>query len=292
MHGDRRVTLVEPTRFPERFPPLVVALALSERVLLVVRALTRELAEAIATVELFDRPTTVAVGPEVGDEEIARALKGTRLAEAPRGPLDLVAIREQIDGWTVPPRPGPVRVPIDHAFAVRGVGAVALGAVRQGTLRVHDRLRLYPTERLVEVRSIQLHDVDVREAESGERVGVSLKGVEADELERGQTLAPDGTLAVGTEWQGDAPERCRYYRGRWEGETSMHLAVGLDVVPVRVVGSPPDGLAITAARPVAALAGEFGYLLDLSAPVPPRIAARVRLEPRARATGASGAALN
>jgi len=77
-------TLVEPTQFPEKFPPLLNALGMADQCLLVVPELSRPVAETIATVEMSDVPTTVVLGPGVGDAELARALKGGRL-EGRRG---------------------------------------------------------------------------------------------------------------------------------------------------------------------------------------------------------------
>jgi selenocysteine-specific translation elongation factor len=277
VHDDRAITLVEPTQFPEKFPPLVVALSMADRCLLVVPELTRPVAEAIATVELFDVPTVLVVGTGVGETEIARALKGGRLEGAERRPLDLPLLRGLVDEWTAPAVDGPVSVPIDHAFPVKGVGAVALGLVRRGTLRTHDKLRLWPTPKLVEVRSLQVHDIDRKEAGGGERVGVALRGVEADELSRGQVLAPEGTLREGTTLVGGPFVRCRYYRGDAGPGASLHATIGLATVPVAVDLLGPDRVALTADRPVAYEAGTTAFLLDLSVPIGPRLVGRTTL---------------
>jgi len=157
-------TIVEPTQFPEKFSPLLNALAMADQCLLVVPELSRPVAETIATLELAEVPTTVVLGPAVGETELVRALKGGRLETAPRLALDFPKLREVIDTWSAPPVEGPVMVPIDHSFPVKGVGAVALGVVRRGTLHGHDRLRLWPTPKVLDIRSIQVHDIDRKEA--------------------------------------------------------------------------------------------------------------------------------
>ncbi len=281
VHDDLAVTLVEPTQFPEKIGPLLTALAMADHALLIVAELARPVAETIATLELADLPTTIAVGPSVGEAEVARALKGGRLAEAPRLPLDLPRLREAVEGWTAVPQDGPVRVPLDHAFPVKGVGAVALGVVRRGTLRAHDRLRLYPTPKAVEVRSIQVHDVDRKEAAVGERVGVALRGVEADELERGQTLGVDGSLREGTAIALGGWERCRYYRGDAGPGAQVHLAVGLQAVPATIDAVDGRTLRATTDRPVVFSDGEPVFLLDLSVPAGPRLFGRGRAGPPA-----------
>ena len=272
-------TLVEPTQFPDKYAALPTALAMADECLLVVSELTRPVAETIATVELAPVSTTVVLGPGVGEGELARALKGGRLESAPRLPLDFPHLREVIDTWRAPVVEGPVMVPVDHAFPVKGVGAVALGVVRRGTLHSHDRLRLWPTAKRLDIRSIQVHDIDRKEAECGERVGIALKGVDADELSRGQVLAPEGSLAEGVEVRGDAFEKCRYYRGDAGVDAAVHLAHGLQVVPAEIVELTPGGVRVTADRPVVRIAGAPAYLIDLSVPAGPRLIGRFR--PRA-----------
>ncbi len=274
VHDDAAITLVEPTQFPDRFPPLLTALAMADHCLLVVPELSRPVAETIATVELHELPTTVVLGASVGDVEVDRAFKGSRLASAPRVRLDFPRLRDLVDRLESPAYDGPVRVPIDHAFPVKGVGAVALGVVRRGVLRVHERLRLYPTPKSVEVRSLQVHDIDRKEANAGERVGVALRGVEADEISRGQTLAPDGSLVEGTAVVFGPLERCRYYRGDAGPGAQLHLALGLQVVPATVDELSAAGARVATDRPVVYAPGDVGYLLDLSVPAGPRLFAR------------------
>jgi len=268
------VTLVEPTQFPERLPPLVTALAMADRCLLVVQELNRALAETIATVEIASVPTTVVLGPALGEGDVARLLKGGRLEAAPRTALDLPALRGLVDGWTAPEVAGPARVPLDHAFPVKGVGAVALGVVRQGTLHAHDRVRLWPTPKVVEVRSIQVHDIDRKEAGCGERVGAALKGVEADEISRGQILAPEGSLLAGTRLRSGPLEKCRYYRGDAGVGAHLHLALGLQVVPVVLEEMGTEGGILAPDRPVAFGPNEGAILIDLDVPVGPRVLGR------------------
>ena len=267
-------TLVEPTQFPDKYAALPTALAMADECLLVVSELTRPVAETIATVELAPISTTVVLGPAVGEGELARALKGGRLETAPRLPLDFPRLREAIDTWRAPIVEGPVMVAVDHAFPVKGVGAVALGVVRRGTLHGHDRLRLWPTAKLLDIRSIQVHDIDRKEAECGERVGIALKGVDADELSRGQVLAPEGSLAQGAEVRGDAFQKCRYYRGDAGVGAAVHLAHGLQVVPAEIGELAPGGVRVTADRAVVRIAGAPAYLIDLSVPAGPRLIGR------------------
>jgi selenocysteine-specific translation elongation factor len=274
VHDEHAATVVEPTQFPEKFPPLAQALAMADQGLLVVQELARPVAEAIAILDLHSLPTTVVLGPAIGEPDIDRVLKGTRLEAAPRVPLDYPKLRGLLEGWAAPSVEGAVEVQIDHAFPVKGVGAVALGVVRRGTLRAHEHLRLYPTPKEVEVRSIQVHDADRKEAGCGERVGVSLKGVDADELSRGQVLAPPGSLRDATKLAGGPLVKCRYYRGDAGPGAQLQLAIGLQVVPAVLEAADPQGVSVVADRPVVYRPGGFGFLLDLSVPAGPRVVGR------------------
>ncbi|MCW6167348.1 MAG: hypothetical protein LVQ64_02755, partial [Thermoplasmatales archaeon] len=228
---------------------------MADRCLLIVEELTRSVAETMATVELFDLPTTIATGAAVGTDELGRALRGSRLESALRVPLDVPQLRETVDAWRAPADSGPVAVPLDHVFPVKGVGTVALGVVRQ-------------------IRSIQVHDVDVKEAEAGERVGVALKGVEVDQVERGQILAPAGSLNAGADLVGERLLPCRYYKGDWGVGSRMSVAVGMQIVPMAVEERSGPHARIKTDRPVVYAAGQPAYLFDLNVGSGPRIVAR------------------
>lgn len=89
---------------------------------------------------------------------------------------------------------GDFRMYIDRSYQVTGVGAVASGTITSGRVAAGDRLALGPfadgTYRDVEVRSIEMHYYRVDEAEAGRIVGIALKGVTEDEIERGMVLTP------------------------------------------------------------------------------------------------------
>lgn len=267
------LTVIEPTSFPERLPPLLFALAMAQESVLAIEALNREVAEAAAAAELFGAPVTVVLGPAVGPEEVLKAFRGSRLEKLPLVPLDVPRLRDRLESLSTPPREGPTEVRIDHAFPVKGVGAVALGLVRRGSVKAHERLRLYPTELVPEVRSIQVHDVEVSDAPTGTRVGLALKGIEADQLSRGQVLAPSDALPVATTLTLGEVEMCRYYRGHLTVGGQYHLLVGLQFVPASLQSASPGELRFEADRPVVLTPGDPVFVSDLSAGAGPRVAA-------------------
>jgi len=85
-------------------------------------------------------------------------------------------------------------VPVDHYFNVKGVGVVVLGSVVHGTIKKHDTLKVLPTQKTAQVRSIQKHDDDTDVAVAGDRIGFALKNIEAEELDRGYVLTNDPSI--------------------------------------------------------------------------------------------------
>jgi selenocysteine-specific elongation factor len=80
------------------------------------------------------------------------------------------------------------RLYVDRVFTVRGMGTVATGTLWSGSIGEGDALRAEPAGVDVRVRSVQVHDRPVTRAEAGQRVAVSLPGVERAALRRGDAL--------------------------------------------------------------------------------------------------------
>jgi selenocysteine-specific elongation factor len=84
------------------------------------------------------------------------------------------------------------RLYVDRIFTLRGVGTVATGTLWAGTLAPGDRLVAEPRGLPVRVRGVQVHGDDVDRAEAGQRVAVSLPGIERSQLARGDALVHAG----------------------------------------------------------------------------------------------------
>ena len=93
---------------------------------------------------------------------------------------------------------GPFRLPIDRAFSIRGFGTVVTGTLWSGSLRVESEAALYPGNRGLRVRGLQVHGGAVEQAHAGQRTAVNLAGAEAAEIERGMVLAPAGLFEPST----------------------------------------------------------------------------------------------
>ncbi|MFQ2070613.1 selenocysteine-specific translation elongation factor [Aeromonas veronii] len=83
---------------------------------------------------------------------------------------------------------GAPRLYVDRVFTANGTGTVLTGTLQQGSLKVGDKLRLYPADREVQVRSLQAYHQSLDEIGAVCRVAVGLKKVPHKEVARGHCL--------------------------------------------------------------------------------------------------------
>jgi elongation factor Tu len=98
-------------------------------------------------------------------------------------------------------RDKPFLMPIEDVFSIKGRGTVPTGRVERGVIKAGDEVEivgLKDTKKTVAV-SLEMFHKTMNEAEPGDAVGVLLRGVDRDEIERGQVLAAPGTVKPHTE---------------------------------------------------------------------------------------------
>ena len=91
---------------------------------------------------------------------------------------------------------GATRLFVDRVFTLHGIGTVATGTLWSGRIAAGDELRAEPVGLDVRVRSVEVHDRAVDAAEAGQRVAVSLPGIERTQLRRGDALVEPGAYAT------------------------------------------------------------------------------------------------
>jgi selenocysteine-specific elongation factor len=181
------------------------------------------------------------------------------------------------------PADGPARLHVDRSFTLRGIGTVVTGTLWSGTIGEGDELRVEPRGRSVRVRSVQVHDTPVERAEAGQRVAVSLPGVERQEISRGDVLVTPGAfrpsfrLDVELDSEEEIPARVQLHHGT--AETAARVArAGGRFAQLRlskpVVASRGDRVVLRTGTTVGG-----GAVLH---PAPPRHADLARFEALAR----------
>ena len=135
-------------------------------------------------------------------EDTREFLKGTFLDGKPIVPVSaktgrgIAELRQalQMLAARVSPKQleGKFRLPIDRVFTIRGFGTVVTGTLFSGSIRVEDRVEIYPKGIEAKVRGLQVHNESVSEAVAGQRTAINLQGIEKVELERGNVLGRPG----------------------------------------------------------------------------------------------------
>jgi selenocysteine-specific elongation factor len=90
----------------------------------------------------------------------------------------------------------PVRLFIDRAFTLRGIGTVVTGTLWSGAIAESDELAHHPSGERMRVRSVQVHDAAVARGEAGQRVAVALAGIERSAVRRGDVLLTPGAFPM------------------------------------------------------------------------------------------------
>ena len=86
------------------------------------------------------------------------------------------------------------RLPVDRSFTITGFGTVVTGTLISGIIKVEDKVEIYPHKTETRVRSIQVHEKNVKTAYAGQRVAVNIANVKLDEIRRGDVLAKPGSM--------------------------------------------------------------------------------------------------
>lgn len=95
----------------------------------------------------------------------------------------------------------PFLMPIEDVFSIKGRGTVPTGRVERGVIKAGNEIEivgLKETKKTVAI-SLEMFHKTMNEAEPGDAVGVLLRGIDREEIERGQVLAAPGTVKPHTE---------------------------------------------------------------------------------------------
>ncbi len=232
--GDATVTFIEPTRYPEKLSSLFYSVSIADRVVLVVNEINSAFGECVLMLQCADKSTGYLILKNyISLDQITPLIKGTVLEHYEVIEEDIVGLREKLLDISVKQTAhqkihdtlGKGTVPVDAHFNVKGVGVVVLGSVAQGSIKKHEILKVLPTEKTAQIRSIQKHDDDSENAIKGDRVGLALKNIESEDLDRGFVLTNDPSIKYATTisgkaqlvkyWPAPLKEGMVLYAGHW-----------------------------------------------------------------------------
>ncbi len=236
--GEDTVTFIEPTRYPERLAPLFYACALAKSALIVVDELNASFGEQLVMLQCSNIQSGYFVLRNfIPKEKIEPLLKGTNLEKFDFISDDPNLIREKLLVKAAQQNPSEVQtigtVPVDHAFNVKGIGVVVLGIVVNGVVQKHATLNVLPATKTAQVRSIQKHDDEFAVAGEGDRVGLALKNVAVEDLDRGTVLTNDPTIKTTTKLQTQA-SLVKYWQTPIKQGMVMHVGHWTQFVSAKV----------------------------------------------------------
>jgi len=269
-------TWAAPVTFPDKIQSLMQTVNIAEYAILNVTKIDKYLGEQIIALDSVDfKDGFILHSYEVDEEKLRTLIKNTSVSHFKF--LDNIdQLKQEISRLESKGCDGPVMIPVDHAFDVKGVGTVVLGVVKQGTVKVYDQLRIMPAGSDIVVKSIQMHDDPVHESKSPARVGLAVKGMTAEQISRGDVLclpnssymkvipaAATTTTTTGPTISTTKFVKNSFYKGDLVENQTYLISVGLQIKPVRlklVKGTAIEKI-IPESKPIVFFPGQIYALL-------------------------------
>ena len=99
----------------------------------------------------------------------------------------------------------PFLMPVEDVFSIKGRGTVVTGRIERGIVKVNDTIEIVgikPTQSTV-VTGVEMFRKQLDQGQAGDNVGVLLRGIEKDQVERGQVLAKPKSITPHTEFEAE-----------------------------------------------------------------------------------------
>ncbi|MFA6518753.1 MAG: elongation factor Tu [Candidatus Shapirobacteria bacterium] len=142
-----------------------------------------------------------------GDETpIIRGSALKALNGDPEGVESIKKLMEALDNFIPDPKRDlekPFLMPVEDVFSIKGRGTVATGRIERGVVKVNEEIEivgLRPTKKSV-VTGVEMFHKSLDQGQAGDNVGILLRGVEKEDIERGQVLAKIGTITPHTKFK-------------------------------------------------------------------------------------------
>ena len=100
----------------------------------------------------------------------------------------------------------PLLLPVEDVFSITGRGTVASGRIDRGVVRVNDEVEIVGLKEDIQkavVTGVEMFRKQLDEGLAGDNVGVLLRGIQRDEIERGQVIAKPGSINPHTKFKGE-----------------------------------------------------------------------------------------
>jgi len=134
------------------------------------------------------------------------ALKAMENPSDPEASKPIIELLEALDSYIPQPqRPldKPFLMPVEDVFSIKGRGTVATGRIEQGIVKINEEVELVGIKatRKTVVTGVEMFRKLLDQGQAGDNVGLLLRGIEKDEIERGQVLAKPGSITPHTKFE-------------------------------------------------------------------------------------------
>jgi len=239
--SDSVKTWTLPTGFPEKIQPLFQAINMGEYVIFHVTKLDKFTGEQIVALDSLKKSQGLLTHSyDVDRNKLLTMIKGTVVEQYKL--VEFTDLKKEAEILQPVSKEGNVKIVIDHCFDVKGVGTVILGKVVQGKVKTYDNLKLLPKGSDIIIKSIQMHDDAVDEAVSPARVGLSVKGITPDDIQRGDILCqPDSIVAqeITIDYHQSA-----FFKGELSENQMFLVNIGLQIRPAKILSLNPMKLSL------------------------------------------------
>lgn len=99
----------------------------------------------------------------------------------------------------------PFLMPVEDVFSIKGRGTVATGRVEQGIIKVNEEVEIvgiHDTRKVV-VTGVEMFRKSLDQGQAGDNVGLLIRGIDREEIERGQVLAKPGSITPHTKFEAE-----------------------------------------------------------------------------------------
>ncbi len=263
-----------PNTYPDKLQPLLQSIAVSDYAILNISRLDSFLGEQILALDIFNiKKGFILCSYEIDIEKVKSIIKKTSLSSfqilddveqlktrlSELKPSEDRENEQQTDetAGAATATANSVHIPIDHVFDVKGVGTVVLGCIKQGEIKTYDELEINPLNKPVVIKSIQMHDDPVNQSKRSSRVGLSIKGVSAKDVSRGDIITSPGlSKTISDSFQIEFKKNPYFKEGIVETQNYM-ISVGLQIRTVRIKEIGGTKINIALEKPIACIKNDL-----------------------------------
>ncbi len=142
------------------------------------------------------------------DIKIIRGSALKALEGDPEGEKQILALMDAVDTEIPTPKRDiekPFLMPVEDVFSIKGRGTVVTGRIERGKIKINEAAEIVgikPTKATV-VTGVEMFRKQLDEGQAGDNVGLLIRGIEKDDVERGQVIAKPGSITPHTEFEAE-----------------------------------------------------------------------------------------